>query len=182
MSEPTSPHAARRLGFLWNAGGFFLATVVGMLILMVPGLRQWQSWAKPLVIIGWLMGSSIACAIWSARRHQNLKRAVAAPGVGVVLGAGSFATVAESFETYHEMALGFVILIVVVVYAVPIWLVSAMAGLVTVRVVRGRWRAPRPGHCPRCDYDLNGLQTPTCPECGADCCAYLTPAAPPDSR
>ena len=43
-----------------------------------------------------------------------------------------------------------------------------------------RWLvpAPKPGHCPKCGYSLQGIAgSPICPECGAD----LRPPPPPAS-
>ena len=38
---------------------------------------------------------------------------------------------------------------------------------VVVAVLLARRRAPRPGHCRRCGYDLRGNVSGVCPECGA---------------
>jgi hypothetical protein len=48
--------------------------------------------------------------------------------------------------------------------SVPIWGLELVAVLLTVHV----WLPPRhvPGHCSRCGYDLAGLSSGLCPECG----------------
>ncbi|MCA9283425.1 MAG: hypothetical protein KDA30_15465 [Phycisphaerales bacterium] len=42
-----------------------------------------------------------------------------------------------------------------------------LAGFTTLFIQRRRRRArTRAGHCPNCGYDLAGITSPTCPECG----------------
>ncbi|MEX2218649.1 MAG: hypothetical protein WD749_07790 [Phycisphaerales bacterium] len=43
---------------------------------------------------------------------------------------------------------------------------SLAAALAAGALLRARYFRPRRGHCPRCNYDLQGLRAPTCPECG----------------
>lgn len=47
----------------------------------------------------------------------------------------------------------------------PFWMLLMVAGGATA-LLWIRWRRPRAGHCPRCDYDLTGNTSGVCPECG----------------
>jgi hypothetical protein len=92
--------------------------------------------------------------------------ATVAPTIGVFFGAIAMGIGAAVLDDDGEIAAPFVVLIVLFGYGVPICMVSVVAGLVTVRIIRGRWTSARPGHCSRCDYDLAGLESGGCPECG----------------
>lgn len=56
------------------------------------------------------------------------------------------------------------------VWSVPLWFVSVLLGVYPVLVaMRAAWRRRvriRRRLCSQCGYDLRGLQTPRCPECG----------------
>ena len=47
---------------------------------------------------------------------------------------------------------------------VPFWVLGVGAGGTAAFVWRRHFR--RPGHCPKCGYDLTGNTTGVCPECG----------------
>ena len=52
------------------------------------------------------------------------------------------------------------LLLNIVILGLPLWC-AAMMMFIIRRKMRGRR-----GHCPRCGYDMRGLNTPGCPECG----------------
>jgi hypothetical protein len=47
----------------------------------------------------------------------------------------------------------------------PLWWPGVLGVLVGMLLLHGA-RAPRPGHCPGCGYELTGLAGVACPECG----------------
>lgn len=58
---------------------------------------------------------------------------------------------------------------------VPIWLPFLALLLPTLLLWRLDRRRPPPGHC-RCGYNLTGLTSGRCPECGTETAAILTRA------
>ena len=48
---------------------------------------------------------------------------------------------------------------------IPLWMPATLAAgvLIALRLTRS---IPAAGHCPTCNYNLAGLPTPVCPECG----------------
>lgn len=48
---------------------------------------------------------------------------------------------------------------------IPLWIPTTVS-LVASWVFRRNARVPSPGHCKKCDYDLNGNESAVCPECG----------------
>jgi hypothetical protein len=53
-------------------------------------------------------------------------------------------------------------------FVLPLWMPLIPVGVWVAWVVRAVWRTrrPRPHACPKCGYDLRGLPTGRCPECG----------------
>ncbi len=51
---------------------------------------------------------------------------------------------------------------------VPLWIPVVVLGLAALVFWRYD-RAPAPGHCQKCGYDLTGNVSGTCPECGTPC-------------
>lgn len=49
---------------------------------------------------------------------------------------------------------------------IPIWLVIPVLLVPTLLLWRRSTRYPRQGFCPQCDYDLTGITSGICPECG----------------
>ena len=49
--------------------------------------------------------------------------------------------------------------------AIPVWIPLVLVVL-TLAIARILCRSARPGHCPNCDYNLTGLTSGVCPECG----------------
>lgn len=49
---------------------------------------------------------------------------------------------------------------------IPLWPWLTIASASTLALWRLAGRRVLPGHCPRCNYDLRGLTTGRCPECG----------------
>ncbi len=62
--------------------------------------------------------------------------------------------------------------------SLPLWLPFVILLIPTLLLWRRDRRKPRPGFCPRCDYDLTGNTTGRCPECGTPC-PPAKDAAPP---
>jgi hypothetical protein len=50
--------------------------------------------------------------------------------------------------------------------AVPLWPLFLLSILCSAWLWRLD-RKPKPGHCPRCGYDLAGIPSGACPECGS---------------
>jgi hypothetical protein len=51
-------------------------------------------------------------------------------------------------------------------WSIPLWpALLPFAGLYARQYARARW-GRKPWQCPQCGYDLRGLSTATCPECG----------------
>ena len=50
--------------------------------------------------------------------------------------------------------------------AVPLWLPFALIAIPTVYFWFTDRRLPRPGQCTQCGYNLQGLTSKRCPECG----------------
>lgn len=58
---------------------------------------------------------------------------------------------------------------------VPVFYFAPLAAIVPLLIARARRRRRRAGLCIRCGYDLDGLTTARCPECGAE----NSPSEPP---
>ncbi|MBK8267889.1 MAG: hypothetical protein IPK83_06120 [Planctomycetes bacterium] len=52
------------------------------------------------------------------------------------------------------------------ILVVPFWLLFLVAAIPTVLLFRLGRRRIVAGHCPHCDYDLRGIASGICPECG----------------
>ena len=50
--------------------------------------------------------------------------------------------------------------------SIPLWPIAILLGVTSVALWCRDARATDPGRCPRCGYDLAGLATTPCPECG----------------
>ncbi len=99
--------------------------------------------------------------------------------VSLLIGAGSLVIGADALRPAGKALLatvlgvwGFVLALAFLDLAdryPPAWIAAAViAGLpvVAVVVIAVAHRTPRPGHCRHCDYDLAGLASGVCPECG----------------
>jgi hypothetical protein len=51
----------------------------------------------------------------------------------------------------------------------PLWMPLILAIIAAIFFHR-KARAQKPGHCAKCDYDLTGNESGTCPECGTPTC------------
>ncbi|MBK8267888.1 MAG: hypothetical protein IPK83_06115 [Planctomycetes bacterium] len=60
---------------------------------------------------------------------------------------------------------------------VPFWLLFLVAALPTAFLFHRDRRRIRAGYCRHCDYDLRGIASGICPECGNAC---PVPSNPPD--
>jgi prepilin signal peptidase PulO-like enzyme (type II secretory pathway) len=171
MEEPShSPSSIFSRFFLHSLG--FLIALCGVTAVFALSDRLSRKSTLPglvaVMTLGTIAAMIIGYSIWSARRHRNRMLAVVAPFCGIEAGATALGMVSAMLDQDQEIAPFYIVLLIVVVYGVPLSVLAIISGLITIRVVRGRWGSPIPGHCPQCDYDLSGLHAAVCPECGAD--------------
>lgn len=158
-----------KVGQLWKLlGGYVLAVV--MAFVSAVGLR---SVGGTIAEFAAMVLIAAGFAIMAARLHRNFLFAVLGPAVGAAVGAPVCAAVVEYSQPEEAIARWIVVVFLSVAVGVMTWIPACLAGIVTVRLIRGRWNWPAALKCPVCGYDLQGLHVPICPECGADCRAFV---------
>jgi hypothetical protein len=167
QAEPKRPRT-----FAYQIGHFFAAMTSIATLAIVSWVERGLHVPLPgFIQFGITMSVPTAVAVWAGRKHGNFRVAVLAPLLASPLGAMGAAALAEACfpEPDDEISADAVIFVLAPVFGLVIWFFAAVAGVITVRVKRGRWQLRRAGHCQECDYDLAGLTGDQCPECGAAC-------------
>lgn len=163
------------------AGYFILAGVcLGMLI----GVDRWHiPWLNR---IDWrIRGALFLLPVLTysalvARRHRSYTLAVFGSLLGCSLASVAGVSITAFTEADDEFGPRTLIIMLSPIFSALMWVPSVLAGIGAVRVARGRWGRPRMGRCPACGYDLAGLMSMTCPECGANCAITKIPDGDPN--
>ncbi len=146
--------------YLLGFGAIYLAIAMA-----TPLLDDFTRWFSP----GWWTHYAITTVIvpclaaWISvdmaerlRRPRLMRPEAPAPGRRILLGLGAGGLslllaevgIALLDQTMHEA-----------------WIFGASAAIVSAASILALPR-PKPGRCIRCGYDLAGIPTPRCPECG----------------
>lgn len=132
-------------------------------------------YAALLVPVIYLAALAAICYPW--RRYKNV--------LTVTLVAAFCWTVADAGmvpATSRALHTSWFFVCVAVVRCIVVWAVSfgLLCGVVFIR--NRYWPVYPPGHCTNCGYNLRGLETPRCPECGQPFDEDTSPSARPDIR
>ncbi len=169
--NPASLNSGQVLALL--AGYLVVAGAsVGLLLRLDQLHMRWLDDGRIRVAV--LVLPIVLYSVLAARWHRNYAIAVLGSLLGIGIASMAGACLNAFTEPDDEFAPIAVIILLGPILLGLMWVPAALIGIITVRVIRGRWGKSPIGVCPACGYDLSGLRILICPECGAEIARNLS--------
>lgn len=141
-----------------SVGGAFVGVVVSIGVSIVPVSWFGALWPVPLILLVALLLAGLTSACWPLRQHRVVLKVTFAGACGFIVAALPRVLARSGSPTL-------IVASMLLVFA-TVWIVPGLLLWATVHVRNRYWPVFPEGFCATCGYNLWGLPSPRCPECG----------------